>query len=255
MTGAVAPGAAPLTVVVPVYNEGANIARWWEEAHRFLPAGARVRIVYDFEEDNTLPVVRDLVRAGAPMEPLRNAGKGVLGAIVTGLRSAEAGPVLVSMADLSDDMSALPGMLAAYRDGARVVVASRYMRGGRQIGGPWLKGQLARWGGRSLRFIAGFPASDATNSYRLYDAALVRGLTLESTGGFEVGFEITMKAWMAGARIAEVPSTWRDRTAGTSRFNFGKWLPLYGRLWVQALRFGLGKRLGLSGGAAHPGAR
>lgn len=248
-------GAVTLTVVVPVYNEGANIARWWEEARRFLPEGARIRIVYDFEEDDTLPVVRELARGGAPMEPLRNAGKGVLGAIVTGLRSAERGPVLVSMADLSDDMSILPAMLVAYRDGAQVVVASRYMRGGRQIGGPWLKGQLARWGGRSLRWLAGFPASDATNSYRLYDAALVRGLTLESRGGFEVGFEITMKAWMAGARIAEVPSTWRDRTAGTSRFDLRKWLPLYGRLWLQALRFGVVKRLGGPGGAAHPGAR
>jgi hypothetical protein len=248
-------GVAPLTIVVPVYNEGANIGRWWEEARRFAPADARIRIVYDFEEDDTLPVVRELVRAGAPMEPLRNAGKGVLGAIVTGLRSAERGPVLVSMADLSDDMAVLPAMLAAYRDGAQVVVASRYTRGGKQIGGPWLKGQLARWGGRSLRWLAGFPASDATNSYRLYDAALVRDVAIESTGGFEVGFEITMKAWMAGARIAEVPSTWRDRTAGTSRFDLKRWLPLYGRLWLQALRFGVGKRLGLVRGAAVRGAR
>jgi hypothetical protein len=177
---------------------------------------------------------------------LRNERRGVLGAIVTGLRSADAGPVLVSMADLSDDFAVLPRMLEEYRRGAKVVVASRYVRGGRQIGGPWLKGQLARWGGRSLRWLAGFPASDATNSYRLYDAALVRELVIESTGGFEVGFEITMKAWMAGAPIAEVPATWRDRTAGTSRFDLRRWLPRYGRLWAQGLWFGVGKRLGLN---------
>ena len=239
---------APLTVVVPVYNEGVNIGRWYEGASPFLPPGARVRIVYDFDEDDTLPVVRELQRAGAPIELLRNEGRGVLRAIVTGLRSADEGPVLVSMADLCDDFSVLPRMLEVYRDGASVVVASRYARGGRQIGGPWLKGQLARWGGRSLRWLAGFPVSDATNSYRLYDAALVRRIQIESTGGFEVGFEITLKAWMAGARIAEVPSVWRDRTAGTSRFNLKKWLPLYARLYVQALRFGIGRRLG-GGGA------
>lgn len=250
---------APLTVVVPVYNEGGNLARWYAEAARFLPPGTAVRVVYDFEEDDTLPVVRELQESGAPVSPLRNEGKGVLGAILTGLRSASEGPVLVSMADLSDDFSALPAMLDAYRAGADVVVASRYARGGRQIGGPWLKGQLARWGGRSLRWLAGFPVSDATNSYRLYDADLVRRTRIESTGGFEVGFELTLKAWIAGARIAEVPATWRDRTQGASRFDLRRWLPLYARLWLAALRHGVSRRLaprrtpdGADAGAPRP---
>lgn len=234
---------APLTVVVPVYNEGENIRSWYAEAVKHLPPGADVRVVYDFDEDDTLPVLRELRAGGAPLSPLRNEGRGVLGAIVTGLRSASEGPVLVSMADLSDDLGVLPRMLEQYRAGADVVVASRYARGGAQIGGPWLKGQLARWGGRSLKWLAGFPVSDATNSYRLYDAGLVQRTAIESTGGFEVGFEITMKAWMSGARIAEVPATWRDRTHGTSRFDLRRWLPLYARLWARAAAHGLRRRL------------
>jgi hypothetical protein len=225
-----------------VYNEGANLRAWWEAARRHLPPGTRIRVVYDFDEDDTLPVVRALAADGAPIEPIRNAARGVLGAIVTGLRSVERGPVLVSMADLSDDFGALRAMLAAYSAGADVVVASRYVRGGRQVGGPWLKGQLSRWGGRSLHWVAGFPVSDATNSFRLYDAQLVRNTVIESTGGFEVGFEITLKAWMRGARIAEVPCTWRDRVAGKSRFRLRKWLPLYARLWARALAHGVRSR-------------
>lgn len=238
-----APG--PLTVVVPVYNEGANLARWWDAARAHLPRGAQVLVVYDFEEDDTLPVARALQAEGAPLRTLRNRARGVLGAIVTGLHDAPSGPVLVSMADLSDDFGTLPAMLEAYRGGAAVVVASRYMRHGRQLGGPWLKGQLARWGGRSLRWLAGFPVHDATNSYRLYDADLVRSLTIESTGGFEVGFEITLKAWMLGARVTEVPTTWRDRARGQSRFDLKRWLPRYARLWRQALGHGVRVRLGL----------
>lgn len=228
--------------MVPVYNEGRNIERWWEAAAPFLPPGTDIRIVYDCDQDDTLPVVRALAERGVPMRPLRNAGAGVLGAILTGLRSVQEGPVLVSMADLSDDFGVLPAMLAAYRDGADVVVASRYMPGGRQIGGPWLKGQLSRWGGLSLRWLAGFPVSDATNSYRLYDAGLVRRMQIESTGGFEVAMEITLKAWVAGAAIAEVPATWRDRTAGESRFQLWKWLPRYARLWATAMAHGLRTR-------------
>ncbi len=230
---------APLTVVVPVFNEGANLRSWWEQARPHLPAGASVRLVYDFDEDDTLPVARQLAAEGAPMTLVRNAGRGVLRALVTGLRSVDAGPVLVSMADLSDDFRAIQEMLSEYRAGAQVVVASRYMPGGSQIGGPWLKGQLSRWGGRSLKWIAGFPVSDATNSFRLYDAALVHRIEIESTGGFEVGFEITLKAWMAGARIAEVPCTWRDRVAGESRFHLRKWLPRYARLWARAVAHGM----------------
>jgi hypothetical protein len=198
-----------------------------------------VRLVYDFEEDDTLPVARQLAHAGAPIGLLPNAGRGVLDALLTGLRSVESGPVLVSMADLSDDFGAIPAMLAEYERGADVVVASRYMRGGSQRGGPWLKGQLSRWGGRSLKWLAGFPVSDATNSFRLYNAALVNGMRLESTGGFEVGFEITLKAWIAGARIVEVPCTWRDRVAGESRFNLRRWLPRYAHLWARAMAHGV----------------
>jgi hypothetical protein len=233
--------------VVPVYNEAANLRRWWEEAAPHLPRDAVVRIVYDFDEDDTLPVAAALAAAGAPIRPLRNVARGVLSAIVTGLRSVGAGPILVSMADLSDDLPVVPAMLEAWAAGADVVVASRYMRGGRQIGGPWLKGQLARWGGRSLRWLAGFPVSDATNSFRLYDAALVQRLEIESRGGFEVGFELTLKAWMAGAPIAEVPCTWRDRVAGRSRFELRRWLPRYARLWARAMAHGWRRRLRLGG--------
>lgn len=230
---------AALTVVVPVYNEGANIRAWWDEARKHLPEGAEIRLIYDFEEDDTLPVARALMTEGAPMKLVKNPTRGVSSALVSGVRSVAVGPVLVSMADLSDDLAIIPSMLEAYVAGADVVVASRYMPGGRQIGGPWLKGQLSRWGGRSLNMVAGFPVRDATNSFRLYDAELVKSLTLESNGGFEVGFEITLKAWMAGRRIVEIPCTWRDRVAGTSRFNLRKWLPLYARLWARALSHGL----------------
>lgn len=234
---------APLTVVVPVYNEGANIARWWEEAHRFLPAGTRVRIVYDFDEDDTLPVARRLIAEGAPLALVRNAGSGVLAALLTGLGSVESGPVLVTMADLSDDPRTVPEMLEAYRRGADVVAGSRFVRGGRYLGGVWLKRELARWGGRSLRWLAGFPVADATNNFRLYDAAWARGVRVTSTSGFVLGFELTLRAWMEGREVAEIPCTWRDRSRGSSRFKLFRWLPLYARLWARAMLHGAARRL------------
>ncbi len=106
--------AGQLTVLLPVYNEGANLRPWWAAARDHLPRGAVVRVVYDFPEDDTLPVARELASEGAPFELLRNERRGVLSALLTGFRSCTVGPVLVSMADLSDDLSVLPAMLEAY---------------------------------------------------------------------------------------------------------------------------------------------
>jgi dolichol-phosphate mannosyltransferase len=233
---------APLTVVVPVYNERENFRAWWQQAREHLPPGAVVRVVYDRDDDDTLPVIAEIAAGGAPVAALRNEGRGVFGALRTGLESVAAGPVLVSMADLCDDLALIPQMLDEYARGAAVVVASRYMPGGRQLGGPWLKGRLARWGARALHDVAGFPVHDASNSFRLYDAGFVRSLALGPGEGFEIGMRITLEAWMAGQRVVEIPCTWRERSRGESRFRLAKWLPLYGQLWARGMVFGLRNR-------------
>lgn len=239
------PRSAPLTVIVPVYNEGENFREWWRQAGPHLPTGTVVRPVYDMPDDDTLPVIEALRAEGAPIEPLRNTGRGVLRALITGLRSTQVGPIIVSMADLSDDLTVIPRMLDAWREGAAVVVASRYMPGGRHVGGPFLKKALSRLGGLSLFHLAGFPSRDATNNFRLYDAEFLSTIEFESKAGFELALEITLKAWEKGQPVVEVPTTWTDRVAGESRFALKKWLPHYARLWARAMKHGARRRVGL----------
>jgi len=52
-------------------------------------------------------------------------------------------------------------------------------------------------------------------------------VTIQSTAGFELALELTVKATLQGRKVAEVPTTWRDRTAGTSNFKLRQWLPHY----------------------------
>jgi glycosyltransferase involved in cell wall biosynthesis len=223
------PSNPPLTIVIPVYNEGGNFPALWREITSGIKTPFTAIVVYDFDEDNTLPVAREIIASGETRLTLRkNAyGRGVTGAIKTGLEAVESGPVLVTMADLSDDLTQVDQMHELYRQGFDVVCGSRYMKGGQLIGGPFLKQLMSRVSGLTLHYFRGVPTHDATNSFKLYDAAMVRDIKVESVAGFELGLELTVKAFLNGYRIAEIPSTWRDRTAGSSRFRVLQWLPHY----------------------------
>jgi dolichol-phosphate mannosyltransferase len=221
--------AADVDFVMPVYNEGANIARALEEIARSVPLLKRVLIVYDFDGDDTVPVVRGLADRYPWAVLHRNEmGRGVVNAVKAGIRATDAEVVIVTMADLSDDLSAVPRMVELIRDGGYdIVCASRYMRGGRQVGGPLLKGLMSRTAGLSLYWLGGLPTHDATNAFRAYRRSVLVDFPIESTGGFAYSLEITAKAHAAGRRITEVPSVWRDRSAGQSRFRLRAWLPHY----------------------------
>jgi hypothetical protein len=101
------------------------------------------------------------------------------------------------------------------------------MNGGSQKGGPKFKGFLSRMAGCSLRWLTGIPTHDITNSFKMYRKSVIDTIEIESDGGFEIGMELTVKAFVAGYKIAEIPSSWQDRTAGESRFRLWKWLPKY----------------------------
>ncbi|MGO9596807.1 MAG: glycosyltransferase [Isosphaeraceae bacterium] len=217
-----------LSLIVPVYNEAENFPALLTEIEQRIPRPFILHVVYDFDEDTTVPVACKLAEDRPWLRLIKNRhGRGVVAAIRTGFQQVGSGPALVIMADLSDDLRIVPTLLDLYRRGNRIVCPSRYMRGGRQVGGPRLKRLLSSTAGRSLRLLARFPTHDATNNFRLYDAALVNELGIESTGGFELALEMTVKAFHRGVKIAEVPTTWRDRTAGESRFRLRKWLPKY----------------------------
>jgi dolichol-phosphate mannosyltransferase len=235
---AVGTSPAEVDFVMPVYNEGENVGHALEEIYASVPLPKRVLVVYDFDEDNTVPVVRRLAPQFPGVELVKNTiGRGALNAMRAGIAAAKAEVVVVTMADLSDDLPVVTRMVGLIRDeGYDVVCASRYMRGGRQIGGPFVKGLLSRVAGLSLHWLSGIPTHDATNSFRAYRRGVIQGMEIESRGGFELALELTAKAYATGKRITEVPSTWRDRMAGESRFKLMAWLPHYLRWYMFAIK-------------------
>jgi hypothetical protein len=172
---------------------------------------------------------------------LNTLGKGVRYAIDAGMRAATAPVVVVMMADVSDDFAKVGEMVERVEAGADVVCASRYMKGGRQVGGPRFKKFLSRSAGLTLHWLAGLPTHDPTNSFKAYSKAFLARTPIESTAGFCLGLELTVKAHLAGGRVEEVPAVWTDRTAGRSRFRLWKWLPHYLRWYWLAMRGPVGR--------------
>jgi glycosyltransferase involved in cell wall biosynthesis len=218
-----------LDIVVPVYNEGESILKLFDEIEREIKTPKKVMVVYDFEQDTTVPAVEgckdnysfriDLV--------LNTIGRGALNAIKMGMNSATEDVVLVMMADSSDKLDVVDLMYEKMAEGYDLVCGSRYMRGGKQYGGPFLKSLFSRVAGLSLHFLTRIPTHDCTNSFKMYRTSLLNNIDMESTGGFEIGLEICVKAYVGGYKIGEVPSQWFDRQEGESNFHMWKWLPNY----------------------------
>src|SRR5438132_6399801 len=152
-----------------------------------LGVAAEFLIIYDDESDSTLPALKTLpASTQIQFRVVRNSiGPGPANALKSGFMAAGGEAVVVMMADRSDDPRVLRAMVEKFDAGYDLVCGSRYMAGGEQVGGPWLKGKLSRMAGVSLCTL-GLPSHDATNSFRLYRTQLLRSLDLSSTSGFEI---------------------------------------------------------------------
>ncbi len=225
-----------LNIIIPVYNEKDNFPGTYKEIKSKIKFPHKIFVVYDFNEDNTVPVVKKYLKKDKGLVLVKNnLGRGPHNAIKTGFRRVTSGPILVMMGDLCDDLSIVENMLQQYLNGANIVCASRYMKGGKQIGGSFFKRSLSKLAGNSLYYIKRLPTHDITNNFRMYDSKILKDIKIESKGGFEIAMEVTIKAFKKGYKIVEIPTTWKDRTAGESNFKLRQWLPSYLYWYVYAL--------------------
>jgi dolichol-phosphate mannosyltransferase len=226
-----------LSIVIPVYDEPDHIGPVLRRIADTVVTPHEVLVVYDDDGDTTVPVVERLQAELPHVRLERNRlGRGVLNAMRAGIKAARGEFVVITMGDGSDETELIDRMLALARDGADLVAASRYMRGGRQTGGPWIKRTLSRTAGLTLHHLGRVPIHDATNNFKLYRRSFLEQIEIESRGGFELALELTVKAALMGRPLAEVPTTWRDRTSGRSNFRLKPLLPEYLRWYLHLFR-------------------
>lgn len=233
MTSAVPPA---LDIVIPVYNEGANILRTLQSIARGVKTPARVLICYDRDDDDTLTAIgnnRDAL-AGLTIEFVRNRGRGAHGAVLSGFATGRAPYAMVLPADDDYNAAIIDAMVSRAAAGCDIVCASRFVRGGSMVNCPWLKAFLVRAGNFTLYHLARLPTRDASNGLRLFSRRVLDTVVVESERGFCYSIELLVKCHRLGWRIGEVPAQWFERTAGKSRFQVVCWLPDYLRWYGYA---------------------
>lgn len=217
-----------ISIVVPVYNEGANISAFLYSLESSVKIKHEIIVVYDFSEDDTVPVVKKIRQKFSNVRLIKNnLGPGLVNACRTGFKKALGDFIVVMPGDLADDPKTINKMYQLAQKGFDIVCATRYSKGGKQLGGGLVKSILSKVAGLSTPILLGISTSDLTNGYKMYKKTLVKKIKIESKGGWEFAMEILVKAHFLGFKITETPSIWKQRISGQSKFKLFQWLPRY----------------------------
>jgi dolichol-phosphate mannosyltransferase len=231
-----------VSVIVLAHNEGEAIVPCLERILASIQLPCEVLVVYDSPDDTTVPWIEKCQQSDSRVSPVLNLyGRGPARAIRFGFAQATADVAVVTMADGCDDPMQVDSLARLVGRGVAIAAASRYMRGGQQIGGPVLKSAMSRFAGLSLHLLARVGTRDGTNSFKAYSTEFVRSVGIDSDEGFEVGLELVAKARRLRLPVAEIPTIWLERASGQSNFKLRKWLPHYLR-WY---RYAFGPKLAL----------
>jgi dolichol-phosphate mannosyltransferase len=130
-----------VSVVVTARDEGETIMMALSHITEAVSLPCEVLVVCDSRDDSTVPWVDKYAREDNRVHLVLNEyGPGPARAIRAGFDAAEADVVVVTMADGCDDPQQIDQLTRLVERGVVVAAASRYSKGGQQVGGPLLKG-------------------------------------------------------------------------------------------------------------------
>jgi dolichol-phosphate mannosyltransferase len=235
------PERGPAWLVLPTYEEAANIESLVAEVAAKLPPDGQILIVDDSSPDGTGEIAARLATEQERVHVLHRPAKEGLGpAYIAGFRRAlaEGAGLIVEMdSDFSHEPAYLPRLLEA-AERADLVIGSRYVPGGGV--GDWgaLRRGISRGGSAYARLVLGLDVRDLTGGFKCFRREVLEAIDLDAiqARGYAFQVEVTYRAIERGFRVVEVPIVFRDRRAGSSKMNRGIVLEAIWR--VPLLRFG-----------------
>jgi dolichol-phosphate mannosyltransferase len=211
-------------VIIPTYNERENIPTLLEQLLA-LPYGLEVLVVDDNSPDGTAGLVEQRAAREPRVHLLRRPGKLGLGsAYRDGFRYAlEHGAEYVF--EMDADFSHDPAAIGAFLETAEqvdLVLGSRYLNGRvTVVNWPLSRLFLSYMASVYVRRITGLPVWDTTGGFKCFRRRALEAVRLDKvrSDGYAFQIEMSFKVWKKGLRIREIPITFVDRRAGSSKMN------------------------------------
>jgi dolichol-phosphate mannosyltransferase len=232
--------AAPLlSILLPVRNEGESLSIMLRVLRSSIEIPHEVIVITDSPEDTSIPVVKTIAARYAEVRHVGNRlGPGVGNAIAAGIEASRGEYILIFAADEVAPVIAIDPMLEKMVEGFDVVSVTRYARGGRRLGGSFIQGVMSRTANFVFRALTGFPLTDATTGMRMVRREHFDKIEFESNPvGWAVAFEMSIKFYLLGLKMTEVPVVSIDRLyGGKSSFRAASWSKEYWRWFMYGLR-------------------
>ncbi len=212
-------------IVLPTYNEAENLPGIGAAILDALPGGTLL-VVDDSSPDGTGDLAEGLAAADPRIRVKHRAAKQGLGrAYLDGFGEALRGgaAIIVQMdADWSHDPAALPSLIEPITaDRADLVIGSRYTAGGGVEDWGLVRRIISRGGSLFARVVLGLRPHDLTGGFKAWRATTLASVPFDGVraGGYVFQIEMTYRASRLGARVTEVPITFRDRRVGQSKMS------------------------------------
>ena len=216
-----------IDILIPVFNEDETIILTIKNIMSDVKYNYRVLICYDYDEDPTLKIIKKNFPNNSKIVFVKNYSKGFNKAIMSGFKISSASAAIVFMADDHTNHNLINLCYKKFNEGYDIVCPSRFVKGGKMIGNPILKASLTRLASFFLYYFTSFPIKDSTNSFRLFSKKIIDRIQIESDKGFTLSLELTAKAHRLGYKIIEIPTIWKERDKGQSRFKLFSFIPPY----------------------------
>jgi dolichol-phosphate mannosyltransferase len=221
---------AAITVVLPTYNEAANLPVIVEQLFGLPLTGLKILVADDNSPDGTGQVADSLAdKYGSDqLKVLHRPGKQGLGrAYVDGMTHALAAGAdfVVQMdSDLSHAPGYLPQMLGTLlATNADVVIGSRYVSGASLAREwSWQRKALSGFANSYVRVLLRLGIRDVTAGFKLWRAPALRTIDVASvqSNGYSFQVEMNYRTIQHGLKVVEVPIHFADRREGESKMSF-----------------------------------
>lgn len=224
-----------ITIVIPVKNEEGNIINTLQEIDKKVKFPHRILVVDGRSTDKTHDLVINYSKSHKNVKIIVTKPKdsAFKESLQVGYKASTTEFVVTFMGDLSDRPETLSEMRKKAVEGYDVVIGSRYIKGGGVVNKPRMQAIISRLVSFILHFLTGIPIHDVSNPFTLYRRSILIDIKPISKAN-EMPIEMLFKAYFMGAKITEVPTVWKGRVAGRSKFNMYRVIPGYAKLcaWV-----------------------